>query len=317
MCGSPTDAFWSMAAMYRRALDALGPPYADARQVLYLGAPGEQEIPARWRPWFERIEVRWTDAEHFRRAGDGAQGYELLRAANPAADLTIICDADTLLVDRFPQKFLERSIRRPAVAAVIAHKPPPLTSYPASGIPPIASHDELWDALSTHLLGRRLEPTVQYNLTRGTARDDWRCPSFYINHGFIATTPQLLRALADEIDALVPRVQEVLDNDFCDQIAVAYGVVRAGIPHRLLPVRFNFPNIPACDRLFPNELEKVIVVHYLNHRRFDRHRIFAEEEEFARFMELPLSGSDARFRDAVRTITEGRYPFSRTPARST
>ena len=85
MCGSPTDAFWSQAAMFRLGLDALGGAYASARQALCLGAPGEQSIPDRWRPWFERIEVQWTDEAEYRERGYHAQSSALYGMADSSA----------------------------------------------------------------------------------------------------------------------------------------------------------------------------------------------------------------------------------------
>ena len=134
MCGSPTDAFWSQAAMFRLGLDALGGVYASARHALCLGAPGEQPIPDRWRPWFERIEVQWTDEAEYRERGGHAQSSALYGMAGSSADLSIICDADTLLLRPLPDEFLERSTAAPAVSGVIAHYPPPLSAYPGTPV---------------------------------------------------------------------------------------------------------------------------------------------------------------------------------------
>ena len=76
-----------------------------------------------------------------------------------------------------------------------------------------------------------------------------------------------------------------------------------------LPLRFNFPNDPLAETLYPEELESVSAIHYLRTDRFDRHEIFASPDEFAQFLELPLDGANRLFRKAVRRLLGDRYPF--------
>ncbi len=308
MCGSPTDAFWSQAAMFRVGLDALGGAYASARQALCLGAPGEQSIPDRWRPWFERIEVQWTDEAEYRERGGHAQNSALYGMSDSSADLSIICDADTLLLRPLPDEFLERSTAAPAVSGVIAHYPPPLSAYPGTPVRSLAGADQLWDALSEEILGRPIVRPYGYTLLKGSVRAGERCP-FYVNHGFIAGPPGSIAALGDQVQQILPQVRGILDNDFCYQLAIPYALERAGIDHHVLPMRFNYPLDPVCDRLYPREVCDIRVAHYLRPELFDRHRIFAETEAFHRFMTLPLVESNEVFRDAVRRLTDGRFPF--------
>jgi hypothetical protein len=74
-------------------------------------------------------------------------------------------------------------------------------------------------------------------------------------------------------------------------------------------MRYNFPNDRNADRLFPEELNSAVLIHYLRHNVFDRHQIFAEQHDYEEFLRLPLEGSDAVFRRHVVAITGGEYPF--------
>lgn len=308
MCGSPNDAFWSQAAIFRHKLDSMGEPYRSARQVLCLGAAEPEPVPARWQPWFERIELRWTDRIVFEVDGDRAQAQLLYGATSTSADLSIICDADTLLLNRLPDDFLEDFLTEPAMCGVIAHYPPPLTPYEGAQSPQVADQAGLWAKLAETIVGRPFQLIHPYTLAPGTSMESERCP-FYINHGFIAARPHHFAELDHQMRTTVPQVRAILDNDFCYQLAIPCAIALAGIPYRVLPMRFNFPNDPVCDQLYPDELNNVVLVHYLRTQAFDRHRIFADPAEFARFMETPLEGSNAIFRESIRTLTNGQYPF--------
>ena len=74
-------------------------------------------------------------------------------------------------------------------------------------------------------------------------------------------------------------------------------------------MRFNFPNDPIADELYPYELENVILIHYLRTNLFNRHRIFADLIDFRQFIRAPLIGSNKIFQSYVLHLTDGTYPF--------
>ena len=304
MCGNPTDAFLSQGAIVRRQLDRLGGDYARARLVFCFGVSEPGPIPERWVPHYENIEVHWADTEEFRRDGNGAQGYKLFQLLDPMADISMICDADTLVLNPFPTAFFDEMRSSPAICGAIGHYPPPL-SHDGPAIAELPSDDlGLWSLLADRILGRPIAMRHAYSLLRPLRP----CP-FYINHGVVAGPPALLAALFEEMRDIIPRIRSVLDNDFCDQLGITLGIERRGLPCRPLPMRYNFPNDPIADELYQEELANVVVMHYLRTDHFDRHRIFHKETEFAHFMRAPLSGSNAIFREYVRQLTGGQFPF--------
>lgn len=305
MCGNHTDAFLSQAAIYRLMLDSLGRDYAEARLVLCVGGPERMPLPARWQKPFERIEVFWADADEYRLHGDLAQSDLIYRVMKPSADISIICDADTLLLQPFPEDFVSAMIRSPALSGCIAHYPPPMNDFRTPAPTPVRSARELWDILGGKILGRRIDLPFSYTLRE----EPEPCP-FYINLGFFASTPALFREFYREHKALVPLVRQILDNDFYEQIALTFGIERAGLPVRTLPIRFNFPNDPIAEALYPQDTADIVNIHYLRTNLFNRHSIFAAEDEFNRFMAMPLESSNAVFRDAIRNLSGGTYPFS-------
>jgi hypothetical protein len=74
-------------------------------------------------------------------------------------------------------------------------------------------------------------------------------------------------------------------------------------------MRYNFPNDPVAERMYPRELEQVVVFHYLRTAEFDRHLIFQTADHYERFLSLPVHGANRRFREAVKKIVGDVYPF--------
>lgn len=300
MAGSPNDAFYSQVAMFRLALDALGDRYRNARLVLCLtSSDGPSPMPKRWLPWFARIEVRWADNSHAARL---THGQDLFGMVDAGADISIICDADSMLLQPLPDEFLQDMETDPALCGVVGHRPPRMFNF--DDFPPPANAMEMWQQMGA-ALGRPIALVYPYTLTP----NDGFAPSFYINHGFLAAPPDLIRRLGVLQAAVRPALESVLINEFEDQIAVALAVEAGRLPHRRLPVRFNFPNNAVADSLYPDEMGNIVVLHYQFRKAFNRHIIFTTEQAFGDFMALPLYGSNAVFQAAVRRLTNGIYPF--------
>lgn len=311
--GSPTDAFCSQIAFFRMSLDALGEQGLRARVVAVFGADVVGALPARWAVHFERIEVAWADPEEYRKLSYHATVLRRYQLLDPEADLCCLCDADTVLLRPIPLAFLEEIEQRPTLNGVVAHLPFPIDrdSRGADGQPglfPGMAPGLAWERLAAIFLGHPISRPLHYTL-RGRGEDD-RAP-FYINYGFLAGTPRLLGRLHPRLLELHQPIAEILGNVFCGQVAVALAVEQAEkLPWRALPMRYNFPNDRDADRLYPEELEQVIVMHYLRTDHFDRHRIFSERAAFHEFLALDLVGSDRVFQDHVRRVTGGDFPFA-------
>jgi hypothetical protein len=305
VCGSPNAAFYSQAAMFRLALDSFGGDFARARLVLCIGALDRPALPARWEPHFRNIDVQWASRESFLEHGDGS--YHVYNLLDPGADLSFVCDADTLPLRPLPADFLASLVAEPAIAGVLAHRMPPRFDARGNDLRHLDVRG-FWKHLGREVVGA--EPDVCHEMTLPLVATDAPdpCP-FYLNYGFIASTPALLRGLHQHLDVVQPRIRAVLDNDFYMQLGIPMAVLRGALPTRTLPMRYNFPNDPLADARYPDELAQVVVMHYLRTERFDRHRIFATAQDFNAFLALRLEGSNAVFQAFVRALTGGRYPF--------
>jgi hypothetical protein len=312
LCGSPNDAFYSQAAMFRLGLDALGAMYRQARLVLCLDHGAGSPPPVRWREHLARVELHYAPLDHFIGEGDARIEYGDSRLhsytlIDPGADLSFVCDADTLLLKAYSNAFLKSLAEEGAVAGVIAHRPPEKKDMHGRDYGALPN-GAFWNALAQHVLGRTVACPHRYAL----AATDQQCP-FYINYGLVAGRPELLARLHASLLEVQPRVREFLDNVYYSQLAVALAVEHAGLRTRALPLRYNYPNWRDADALYPDELGDIHLLHFQSRELFDRHRIFVNQEQFGQFMSLQLTGSDAIFQARVRELTGGNYPFDQPP----
>lgn len=303
MCGNHTDAFLSQAAIYRMALDSLGGDYAAARLVLCIGGPQKVPLPPRWQDAFRNIEIHWVHGQDYA-PDDLAQSDLTYRMIDPSADLSVICDADTLLISPFPADFLNQMREDPALVGCIAHFPPPLRDFRNPAPESIPNMATLWARLAQRLQVAMPRLDYRYSL----AQSEERCP-FYINLGFFAGPPLALIDFHRHHRRIITVVRDILENDFYEQISLPFAASAVGLAVRELPIRYNFPNDPLADRLYPDDLAAIHILHYLRRKHFDRHRIFHDPNAFAAFMALDLEGSNAVFQSAVRRITGGSFPF--------
>ncbi|MBV1894536.1 MAG: hypothetical protein KUG57_10840 [Ilumatobacteraceae bacterium] len=341
ICGSPNDAFYSQIALFRRSLDLLGPDWRDARVVAAFGDTEQRSIPSRWAPYFERIEVFHATTDDFRRDKYFAASNLRFSLVDPTADVSILCDADTVLMRPLPMDFLTEMKRNPAVCAVQAHVPFAVSidsrpQYGDGGLYPGMPSTESWEKISRLVLGQPIEMSHRHSLntwrpglrglrgesvvqsisrrTRALSKTILHptasspCP-FYPNYGFIGGSPALITRLRDALLPLHAQVADIVGNDLYGQVAITLALEAAALPSRVLPITYNFPNDPRADKRYRDDVERIIVMHYLRTQHFDRHRVFAEREAFDRFMRLKLRGSNEAFQSCVRSITNGTYPF--------
>lgn len=287
IAGSPTDAFFSQIAMFRMSLSALGGVYSAARVIAVFGDTAPSVIPVRWRKAFRDVDVIWVDPEDFRLQHFYAQGVGRFAAFSDDADITILSDADTLVMARF-DGMLDKMLTRPAIRACPAYHPPQLRGEPVQ-----------WNALAEELqhpaAGRIDRP-------------------FYVNLGFFAGTPALFKDLIETIEHYRKRLMDVYGGDgdatfFGGQIAVTLAIHALGLPVARLPRRFNFSNSGPHARDFPDEFARLKICHYFNQTRIDRWKIFASKAGFDRFMKADLAAGNLALQDRVKALTGGEYPF--------
>ena len=298
LCGSPTEAFFSQMVFFRLCLDHLGAAEAAARLVCVFGDHETEEIPARWQPYFERIEVHWAHppgAENPHHVGQHNKRFELL---DPGADLSLICDADVAVLA--PVAPLAKSLTEiPSLAGVIAH-----LHFPWGDRPRDPARD--WPDIARAALGYDIPRPYRYTLMPETRPPE---APFYINFGVFAGPPALLaRFHARDMD-IRPKVAAHLGEWWAPQVSLALTCADLNVPLRALPMRYNFPNDPRADAMYPDEMAQTVFLHYLRGTEFRREDVFADPKAFDAFLQKPMQGSNALFQHFVFGLTGGRYPF--------
>jgi hypothetical protein len=304
IAGNATPAFLSQIAFFKVCLNNLGGAYADARLLAVLGDHEVAALPTRWKQYFEAIEVEWAHepgannplhrAQHDRR-------FELFR---PDADMVFICDADIAII-RGLDDLLADLKNRPALAGVIAHYPfdlPGEVEIPVKDRPSNAD----WSWIAQTVLGKPIALPYKYTLFPPDLPQ--RAP-FYINYGVFIGPPDLMTAFYARDKEIRDQVAKLLGEWWAPQVSLALAVEDLGLPNLALPMRYNFPNDPIAERMYPNEQKNMIFLHYLRKNRIDRHKIFSSEVEFDAFMDKDLIKTNKDFQRFVREITKGIYPF--------
>jgi len=304
VAASPTPAMLSQILFFRMCLNALGGPYADARLVATLGDHDAETLPGNWRRYFDKIDVEWAHAPGATNPLHRAQHDRRFEVIRPDADIAIICDADVALMRPF-DNLISKLVSQPALAGVIAHYPFDLASGQSVPISE-RSPEKDWCDLSQKYIGKPIECSYPFTLMDPASK--FRAP-FYVNYGVVIGTPEIFT----EFYKHDLRIRDLLSAEVGDwwgpQISLALAVADINLPCKTLPMRYNFPNDPMADKLYPDELESVIFMHYLRHTLFDRNLIFSDATAFDAFIARDLSGSDEVFRSFVERLTGGYYPF--------
>src|SRR5690606_21989617 len=154
-----------------------------------------------------------------------------------------------------------------AIFGVIAH-------YPMPG-----QND--WQSISLGVISKEVKLEYRYTLKPLNSPNE---SPFYINYGFLAGPPQLLTQLYKSERKLVKKVAQYVGNYWAPPVCIPLAVEDAKLSTCALPMRYNYPNDKIADSLYPEELEKIIVMHYLRTGKFDRHSIFSDEESFNQFL---------------------------------
>jgi len=157
-----------------------------------------------------------------------------------------------------------------------------------------------------------LEFSFSHTLMPPEAPAELRLTPFYVNGGVVFFSRKAFAGVAAEYLPIRPRLMSrMADGDFAGQAAVTLAIAASGARTAPLPMRYNFPNDPIAEQLYPAELASALIFHYLRTDAFDRQQIFASPEGYAKFLSLPLSGSNRVFQQHVRRVIGAAYPFPR------
>lgn len=302
IAASPTAAFYSQVAAMCRCLRQLNWSRWRPSVHVYVGGLHDRRVYDEWLPRLGGVKFIWASDERFARDGDWAQSDDVFRFAPHDADILLAMDADTLPVADL-EDLLDRVDGAGAIAGVIAHYP-----FPLHGA---TSLRQTWTDLARGLVNVPLEFTYAHTLLPGDAPEEQRLTPFYLNFGVVLFPRAVFEDVSAHYLRIRPRLMErMADPDFSGQVALTLALTAAGVKTLALPMRFNFPNDPVADAMYPEELANVAIFHYLRTNHIDRHRLFVDAEQYRSFLRRALTGSDRSFQASVRAMLGPEYPFS-------
>jgi len=301
IAASPTPSFYHQIALFSMGLQRLGLPYSSAKVIVSLGGGIVDDTPAFWEASFPNLHFLWCPTPLVERFSHLAPGVQRLYNLGQDADMAFLCDADTLLVRPIDDLFYLAS-KDDELAGMIAHHPIPFKR----GLP----NQEVWSELASLLNTSKPELKYFHSMPTPQFSDEQRKCPFYVNMGFLAGSPRSLQKLLPFLVPYIEQLTGLLEKPyFAGQAALPFSMQAAGLTGKALPMRYNFPNDPVADQLWPEELTNVVLFHYLRLKSFSRSTFLADEMEFLKFLGAPLVGSNYSFQSWVREITGGQYPF--------
>ena len=311
-CGSAKDSFFAQVAFARMCLDALGGPYRAARVAVAFADYDAPELPERWVPYYDRIEITWANPDGLPNEGYLLQHYARFDMIDETVDLVILSDADVIAVEPFDDLIADL-IADPAIAGVLAHYHFPLDGD--RGDP-----DVDWPRIARHVLGRDIARPWRYlyghNPLEPPVLDPVKRPNapFYVNYGVLIAPPAMMQTLGAREYALGRIAEDITGPYWSSQVALALACEEQGFVCRALPPRYNWATRPETIDLYPDEVPEITLIHYMNKANFRGSAIFTKGTTFKDFIEGRYEGSDEIFRARVEKITGGTYPFPRPAA---
>lgn len=262
---SPTPGFFSQARLFRFALDRLGGRYRAALLTIVVGDDADIDAVAAENAWSHGRQVRWIGVPRpiFAEFGiHGTADYRYLPP--PAADVTIISDADTALVAPIDD-LLDRIDKEAAeLYGHMAHYPPTDIGAHFS----IGGEDgAFWAPLLAHF--GIAAPAAAHHFSMDADGALGTAPP-YFNLGFLAMTAPALRSFGEEIFPVQRELLRVFPSHMrCQFAATIIGLKRCA---RVEPISaiYNLANDDAHLRAGRVTAEAARVIHYLRETEFSR-----------------------------------------------
>lgn len=267
---SPTAEFYERIHLFCAALRRVEGEQAAVTVV--VGDHADLSEVRRDNRWSANYHVQWHRVPDEIFAAYSYYGTADFRYLLPesAADVVVLADADTLLVQSVSEDLLWMVSDEPCIAGHMAHGP--AWFEPVNGSEP--RPPDLWPFLFRNFSIPWPEKLYRYSMDLDSSLPP--VPAYY-NLGFIALNQAALRLFREHILAVQDRLRTMIDSYMRCQIAVTLISYMHGIQHRNLPAIFNAANDPLHTRHNRVEPEQIKLLHYLRNDEIDRHSFLTEK----------------------------------------
>jgi lipopolysaccharide biosynthesis glycosyltransferase len=169
----------------------------------------------------------------------------IAQVPSSSSDVTILTDAD-IIINEDLSEIVEICYKSQSVCGVIAYKTP--------------FFDETvnWKSLFEFCNIKLPKQKYKHPLEEGF------CP-YYINFGFVAVPTKMVKSLAEYIPQFFKKTEELLPGHFHrPQFALCLTLEYLNLPRRILPLRYNYPDMIKNGFDFEDELKEAKVLHLLH-----------------------------------------------------
>jgi hypothetical protein len=270
---SPDKSFYSQLRLFALSLAKLGEPYSTARIVVCVGNSAQYDAVVEQNSWAKDFPVEWSVAspefcEEFNMMSSGLWRYSF-----PSdADVIILCDADTCVINRFDGLLAQMVRTSSAVAGVQAHYSPF----------PNGSNESSWK--------RALAAIGQddFMLQHGYSMEAKPCSELsppYFNYGFVLFNREAFKSLSSIMqESLSTAMSTFPENVFAAQIALSLAIIKKNVFAIMLGHEYNCANDDSIVNGNFVDILCIRVIHYLRTNEFDRHNFLCDKEKFNEFI---------------------------------
>jgi len=262
---APTISFYNRVHFFCAALRRLGRGHADTLIRIVVGDYADLDEVRRINAWATQYNLQWHRVPEEVSAAHDYYGTSDFRYALPesTADLVVLADADTALVQPVAQDLSWMLCDEPCIAGHMAHIPPPLKFLERSDL---AARD-VWPFLFQEFSIPFADELYRYS--RDLAGEFPTAPAYY-NLGFVALNWSALRIVKNAICNVRERLNKITQSEMRCQIALTLISYKHAFKRRNLPAIFNAANDEPYlrhNRVRPDDIK---VLHYLRTNELDR-----------------------------------------------
>ncbi len=302
---SSTCYFFRHIRLMAAALEIFSPDLTNHEIVVSVG--GGEPFDVKEMPrWTSRFPIRWRQVDPGRYASEGYSATNDDRVSYKTdADVIVLADSDVLPIADWA-KLAQNILQEPAIAGVMAHVHPFGVYVPEGhgSDDPILSPAPVWKKLAQAFGLQELQ--LQHELSGWDIMfhdPRLRYAPAYFNGGFIIGPRNLMLQMFDLYADAQRAIDQVMHTYFKPQLARTMSIYKGKIPHRTLPLRYNFPNDLRFDAAAPIELQNAVALHFLRTNIIHKHLDFQTPEGLNNLIaRRDLTGSNELFRQKLQAI---------------
>lgn len=301
---SPTAQFFNMVHLLAISLRINGGEMADTPIIVTVGEDCEPFDLHSAQPWSRRYPIQWMwmNRNRYKERIYFATAVERF-CHDFKSEVVLLLDADMIVTRPFGE-LVRQVAAEDFFGGVIAHVSPFMMfnqQFPAQARP----NQDWWDALLCQAGLAKTSRTAHEHTGWNFMFSDpsYRyCPP-YFNLGFLIAPAARMHRIGEVIYTALDHVDNTLDTFYKCQLAVTLALGLQCTPFKSLAVRYNFPNIDAFRKAYPDDYAGMAILHYLARGKFDKDRNLHSPTTLEQWLKMRwLTKSDKMLQQELRKL---------------